>query len=256
MFDEVRFVYRLNDNMQESLRNIDNKLGKIVICDRQKVDSLIIKTKARMIHASLSIEGNTLSLFDVEKICENSQVIRMKNEVQEVRNALELYDNIKGYDYKSEEDFLKAHSVLMQGLNSNGGEYRNHGEGIQKNGYLIYQAPDSLLVPSLMHSLFDLLKNESINKIVLAALFHYYSVTVHPFTDGNGRMARFWINLILISYNEKFEFIPIDEEIYLNQGKYYEAIDKSHNNENANEFITFMLKSINLALDKIIFERG
>lgn len=42
--------------MQESLRNIDNKLGKIVICDRQKVDSLIIKTKARMIHASLSIE--------------------------------------------------------------------------------------------------------------------------------------------------------------------------------------------------------
>ena len=166
MFDEVRFVYKLNDNMQESLRNIDNKLGKIVICDRQKVDSLIIKTKARMIHASLSIEGNTLSLFDVEKICENSQVVRMKNEVQEVRNALELYDNIKGYDYKSEEDFLKAHSVLMQGLNSNGGEYRNHGEGIQKNGYLIYQAPDSLLVPSLMHSLFDLLKNESINKIV------------------------------------------------------------------------------------------
>lgn len=69
-------------------------------------------------------------------------------------------------------------------------------------------------------------------------------------------MARFWVNLILISYNEKFEFIPIDEEIYLNQGKYYEAIDKSHNNENANEFITFMLKSINLALDKIVFERG
>lgn len=75
MFDEVRFVYRLNDNMQESLRNIDNKLGKIVICDRQKVDSLIIKTKARMIHASLSIEGNTLSLFDVLKIVKTVKLL-------------------------------------------------------------------------------------------------------------------------------------------------------------------------------------
>lgn len=52
MFDEIKFVYRLNNSMRESLRNVDNKLGNIVICDKHKVDSLIIKIRARMIHAS------------------------------------------------------------------------------------------------------------------------------------------------------------------------------------------------------------
>ena len=67
-------------------------------------------------------------------------------------------------------------------------------------------------------------------------LFHYYFVSIHPFTDGNGRMARFWVSLMLIEYNDNFEFIPIEEEIYLNQEQYYESINNSHDNGNANEF--------------------
>lgn len=65
-------------------------------------------------------------------------------------------------------------------------------------------------------------------------------------------MARFWSTLILIEYNNNFEFIPIEEEIYLNQANYYEAIEKSHINSNANLFIKFMLEIINSSLDKII----
>jgi predicted HTH transcriptional regulator len=57
---------------------------------------------------------------------------------------------------------------------------------------------------------------------------------------------------MLINYNKKFEFIPVEEEIYLNQEEYYSSIAKCHNNGNANVFIKFVLNTINSSLDKII----
>lgn len=252
LFDKVKFIYNLDDKMIKKLNKIDEKLKIIKINNRQKRNNLVIKSKVRSIHSSLSIEANFLSLFEVENIVENKKVIGKKAEIQEVKNAIKLYNNIKNYDYKNEEDFIKAHLIMMQGFEDDNGKYRNHGEGIVRDGKIIYQAPDSILVPVLMKSLFDLLNDEEINKIILAALFHYYFVVIHPFTDGNGRMARFWVSLILINYNDNFEFIPIEEEMYLKQEKYYEAITSSHNNLNANTFIDFMLDTINSSLDKII----
>lgn len=252
LFDEVKFIYNLDNNMLKKLNEIDEKLKIIKINNKQKRNNLVVKSKVRSIHSSLSIEANFLSLFDVENITENKKVIGKKDEIQEVKNAIKLYNDIKNYDYKKEEDFIKAHLIMMQGFEDDSGKYRNHGEGIIRDGKIIYQAPDSILVPSLMKSLFNLLDEKEINKIILAALFHYYFVVIHPFTDGNGKMARFWVSLILISYNDNFEFIPIEEEMYLNQEKYYEAITSSHNNLNANMFINFMLEIINSSLNKII----
>ena len=57
---------------------------------------------------------------------------------------------------------------------------------------------------------------------------------------------------MLIEYNDNFEFIPIEEEIYLNQEQYYESINNSHDNGNANEFIKFMLYTIDSALSKVL----
>ena len=91
-----------------------------------------------------------------------------------------------------------------------------------------------------------------LNLIILASIFHYYFVAIHPFTDGNGRLARFWMSLMLINYNKDFEFIPIEEEIYLHQEEYYSSIEQCHVNSNANIFIKFILKIINSSLDKII----
>ena len=64
-------------------------------------------------------------------------------------------------------------------------------------------------------------------------------------------MARFWVSLILSNWNSKFEYIPIEEEIYLNQQKYYDYISQWHINGNVNVFIDFMLMCINSSLEKI-----
>ena len=97
-----------------------------------------------------------------------------------------------------------------------------------------------------------MIDNENeIHPLILSCIFHYYFVYIHPFSDGNGRMTRFWVSLILTKWNPKFEYIPIEEEIYLNQQKYYNSIARCHVNGNVNVFIDFMLMFINSSLEKI-----
>lgn len=244
-------LYFIDDEMNELIESINNKLKEIDINDKQKRKYMIAKSRVRSIHSSLSIEANSLSLFDIENIIQDKKVLGKKDEIQEVKNAIEAYNHINEYNYKSEEDFLKAKQIMTKYFDDNNG-YRDHGEGIEKEEVIIYMAPESILVPELMKSLFEYINTSNLNLLVLSAIFHYYFVYIHPFSDGNGRMARFWVSLMLINYNKNFEFIPIEEEIYLNREEYYSSITQCHINHNANVFIKFMLKTINSALDKII----
>ena len=116
----------------------------------------------------------SLSLFDVENISENKNILGKKDDVQEVKNAIEAYNHINEFDYKSEKDFLKAHQIMMKYFDDDNGSYRNHGEGIKKEDKIVYMAPDSVLVPGLMKSLFQYIKNSDLNLIILSSIFHYY----------------------------------------------------------------------------------
>lgn len=252
MLDKIKPIFHIDNEMNDILQNINKKLENISISDKQKRKYMVSKSKVRSIHSSLAIEANSLSLFDVENISENKQVLGRKDEVQEVKNAIEAYNHINDYNYKSENDLLKVHQLMMKYFDEDNGGYRNHGEEVKKKDKIIYMAPESILVPSLMKSLFEYINENDLNIIVLSAIFHYYFVVVHPFSDGNGRCARFWVTLMLINYNKKFEFIPLEEEIYLNQDEYYSSIQECHNNGNANVFIKFILKTINLSIDKLI----
>ena len=237
--------------MNNILNDINVKLKKINVNDKQKRKYMISKSKIRSIHSSLAIEANSLSLFDVESISENKLILGKKDEVQEVKMQLK-HININEYNYKSENDLLKLHGLMMKYFDEDNGNYRNHGEGVKRKDEIIYMAPESILVPSLMKSLFEYISSSDLNIIILSAIFHYYFVFIHPFSDGNGRCARFWVTLMLINYDKNFEFIPLEEEIYLNQENYYLAIAECHNNGNANVFIKFILQTINSSLDKLI----
>ena len=252
LFDKVNPIFNIDEEMNELLNNINLKLNDIKITDKQNRKYMITKSKVRSIHSSLAIEANSLSLFDVENISEHKQIIGKRDEIQEVKNAIEAYDKINDYDYRSEKDFIEVHGLMMKYFDEDNGGYRNHGEGIEKDGKVIYMTPESLLVPSLMKSLFEFINNSDMNIILLSAIFHYYFVAIHPFSDGNGRLARYWVSLMLINYNRDFEFIPIEEEMYLNREEYYSSIAQCHVNGNANVFIKFLLKTINLSLDKVI----
>lgn len=96
------------------------------------------------------------------------------------------------YDWKNEDDFLKVHTLLMKYFEDDNGYYRNHGEAIKKKNEIIYTAPESILVPALMKSLFKFLnaKENEIHPLILSAIFHYYFVYIHPFSDEDEHLRQ------------------------------------------------------------------
>ncbi len=250
--DTLTPIFYISDKNKKMIKKIEKQLDSFHINDIDRKKMLHKKSKVRSIYSSLAIEANSLSLKSVESIVENKPVLGSRKEIQEVKNANELYEHITEYNWKNENDLLKAHTLMMKYFDDDNGYYRNHGEGVKRGNEIIYSAPQSILVPSLMKNLFEFLRDSenNIHPLVLSAIFHYYFVTIHPFSDGNGRMARFWVSLMLTHWNSKFEFIPIEEEIYLRRKKYYDSISECHLNGNANVFIDFMLKCILSSLKK------
>ncbi len=93
---------------------------------------------------------------------------------------------------------------------------------------------------------------DNVHPLILSAIFHYEFVFIHPFSDGNGRMARLWHTILLYSWKPIFEFIPIESQIEKFQDGYYEAIADCHIDGKSNKFIEFMLTQIDAVLDDIL----
>ena len=91
-----------------------------------------------------------------------------------------------------------------------------------------------------------------IHPLILSSIFHYEFVFIHPFSDGNGRMARLWQNILLSQWKEIFEYVPIESQIKKYQDKYYTVINNFNNSGNSNEFIEFMLQMINEVLEELL----
>ena len=73
--------------------------------------------KVRTVHGSLAIEGNTLELEQVTALLDGQRVIGLaKDEIQEVRNAIEVYERIHHFKPHSVKDLLKAHRMMMKDL--------------------------------------------------------------------------------------------------------------------------------------------
>ena len=115
-------------------------------------------------------------------------------------------------------------------------------------------APPHRMVPALMDNLFNWMNEvkENVNPLILSSIFHYEFVFIHPFSDGNGRTARLWQTAILAHWKDLFKYIPIESIIRKHQEEYYAAIQNCNNAGNSNEFIEFMLKIIDEAVDGMI----
>ncbi|MEZ2720900.1 Fic family protein [Paenalcaligenes hominis] len=202
----------------------------------------------RTIHGSLAIEGNSLSVDQITAVLEGKLVIAPPREVQEVKNALAVYDNFHIYQPDKESDLLAAHEVLMTGLMDESGRYRSGGVGVMSGKEVIHMAPPANQVPRLMHDLFNWLQHTEHHPLVASAIFHYEFEFIHPFADGKGRMGRLWQSLISAKWNPLFANLPIESLVYANQLDYYQAIANSTAQTNSAPFVEFMLGVISQTL--------
>ena len=247
--------FSISNKMLEFVSSISEKIGRISdYTDFETKPQLRKNNRIKSIYSSLAIEANSLSLSEVRDVINGHIVLGPQREIQEVKNAYDAYDKLNEINPYSVSELKKYHSIMTYALVNDSGSFRKGEEGVFDGDKCIFMAPPANLVPSLTEDLFHWMSREknSIHPLILSSVFHYEFVFIHPFSDGNGRMARLWQTAILTKWKPIFQFIPIESQIYKYQDRYYNAISDCHVEGNSNLFIEFMLEMIDETLSEII----
>ncbi len=247
--------FHITNEMLTLVSSISEKLGRISITGNLETRPHLRKNnRIKSIHSSLKIEANSLSLGQVRDVIGGKTVLGEQKEIQEVKNAYAAYERIAGIDPYDMDDLLEIHGVMTKYLVDEAGVFRSGEEGVFSGDKCIFMAPPAKMVPSLMRDLFAWLKSakNEVHPLILSAVFHYEFVFIHPFADGNGRMARLWHTAFLTKWNPIFEYVPIESRIEQFQDDYYDAIAKCHAAGDSDIFIRFMLEKIDGVLDEFI----
>ena len=245
--------YTITNQMLSYVASISEKIGRItLISNMEKKPHLRKNNRIKSIHSSLRIEANSLTLNQVRDVINGKIVLGEQREIQEVKNAYCAYGKIAEINPYSIRDLKKYHGIMTKYLEEQSGDFRRGEEGVFHDE-CIFMAPPAQYVPQLMEELFAWMKEvaREIHPLILSSIFHYEFVFIHPFSDGNGRMARLWHTAILYRWKPIFEYIPIESQIEKFQDDYYEAIAKCHVAGESTLFIEFMLAQVDKILDEI-----
>ena len=246
--------FQITNAMLTYVASISEKIGKITATSNLSSKPHLRKNnQIKSIHSSLKIEANSLSLGQVRDIIDGKTVLGEPKEIQEVKNAFAAYERFSEIEPYSIESLKQFHGIMTQYLVPDSGEFRRGEEGIFSGEKCIFMAPPAKLVSQLMDELFVWMKEaeKNVHPLILSSVFHYEFVFIHPFSDGNGRMARLWHTAILSNWKSIFRYIPIESRIEEFQEEYYEVISRCHTEGESTIFIEFMLSQIDKILDDV-----
>lgn len=252
-------LFSITNEILSYVSSISEKIGRITaISNLEAKPHLRKNNRIRSIHSSLKIEANSLSLGQVRDVINGRTVLGEQKEIQEVKNAYAAYERLSEINPYNVRDLKRFHGIMTKYIVEESGSFRRGEEGVFNGDRCIFMAPPARLVPQLMGELFNWMKGaeDSVHPLILSSVFHYELVFIHPFSDGNGRMARLWHTAILSKWKSIFEYIPIESQIERFQSEYYDAIAKCHADGASTVFIEFMLAQIDRILDDISLQIG
>ncbi|MBK2124991.1 Fic family protein [Fangia hongkongensis] len=237
--------YTITSKIINLIAKISESVGRLsVITNNENALKLRRINRIKTIQGSLAIEGNTLDESHITDIINGKRVLAPQKEIQEVRNAIEVYDHFGQWQPDKEQHLLDAHHILMKGLIDEIGSYRSGGVGVLSGQDVIHVAPPANQVPRLMKDLFSWLNTTDDHPMIVSCVFHYEFEFIHPFSDGNGRMGRLWQSLILSKWHELLAYIPVESLVYKYQKAYYQAIHDSTAQSDSSAFIEFILSML------------
>ncbi len=197
------------------------------------------------IYNSNAIEGNTLTLSETKLVLEEGVTVGGKSlkEHLEAKNTAEAYDLVRsmaeGKRKVTPETILEIHEVVTHGILVDAGRYRT--ANVRITG-AVNSPPAFLKVPSLVAELAARVQDSKDDVVTTAAKLHHGLVEIHPFADGNGRVARLMTNLYLMSRG----YLPIALR-KKDRMRYYEALRKADAG-NVAPFIDFIARAIDESL--------
>lgn len=205
------------------------------------------KIKLDWNYHSNAIEGNQLNYgetvaFLMHGITAKGKTLKDHLDIKGHNDAINfLLDIIKDYRDISETDIRTLHKIILveaydvDAITTDGqptkkrislGEYKTTPNSVKtRTGEMHYYAtPEEtpILMGELMQWYHACKDNDKVHPIVFASLFHHQFVAIHPFDDGNGRLGRMLMNLILM----KYRYLPI---VIKNEDKnnYYSVLSQA-----------------------------
>jgi len=239
---------------------IDDRIHKRIIEKKKKLDKLIKNISPEIIrniekemqiefvYNSNSIEGNTLTRGETE-LALRGITVKGKNimeilEVQNHPNALKLIKDLS-FDQKyriTEDDIKTIHKIIMNGVIGTAGSYRQSQIHIQGANFI---PPAFYDIEDQMKDLVSFINNnpDELRPIELASYTHHAISWIHPFDDGNGRIARLLLNFIL--FQNGYRFVVIRK---VDRKKYLDCLSKADVG-NSEPFVNFIARCEEQTLD-------
>ena len=228
----------LNDREKKALEMVDGVRRNVKYALRTPnrwVGQLRRNMFARNIRGSNSIEGYNVSAEDAVAAVAGEEPLTAERETWA---AIKGYRDAMTYVLQLAEDphfeygdgFLRSLHFMMinYDLTRNPGRWRPGPIYVrdERKGEVVYEGPASESVPELMADLSNRLNaREDCPAMVRAAIAHLNLVMVHPFSDGNGRMARCLQTLVLAREGIlEPEFCSIEEYLGRNTQDYYDVL--------------------------------
>ncbi len=231
--------------MEDILQKIDelqNQINSIRPLDRETIVSLKNYYKIGLTWSSNALEGNTLTESETKVVIEDGLTIGGKplKDHFEASGHADAYEAMIRMTQKriiTEEDILKLHQLFFIKIDGdNAGVYRKSRVFISGSKYPL-PAPEE--VAGLMKELVNNIDKKRINEhpVIFAAKTHLEFVFIHPFIDGNGRVARLLMNLILLQEGYTIALIPP-----VLRSNYISSIEKAH--ENDEQFLELIARCV------------
>jgi len=208
----------------------------------------------RSVHHGTHIEGNQLEKNEAFDVLRGKEVMARARDVQEVinyRTVIDLIDQESKRKNSQVNEFLihKIHTIVVKSILdiSKSGAYRTKQVVIKNSetGEVTFTPPTPLEVPYLMKEFIAWVNNisdDELHPILKAGIAHHELVRIHPYIDGNGRVARVIATLILLlgGYDIR-RFFSLEEYYDKDAISYYENLQRATSGDMTTwlEYFTF-----------------
>jgi len=251
-------IYTITDEILNSIAEIEALRIKVTharILPERAIE-LHYRATVEKVHSSTSIEGNPLSLKQVDSVIKGQSLTRRKYAEIEVRNYKKALDYIEKRKLTgimlTAEDLFVLHELAMKDLlpEEKTGKLR---AGpiyiIDQDEKLKYTGPEARYVKQKLEELINWLNemNESVHPCLAAAILHYQFASIHPFADGNGRTARL-LSMLYLGIR-KYDFdgsIVLDSYYAHERSEYYAALhncqgEKYHEGQDLTSWVSYFI---------------
>ena len=232
--------YVREERFEEKIQSIKkNYLKEFNALPKVAKEKFIQHFAVQFTYNSQKIEGSTITLKDTRQIVEDGIApAKSIKEIEETKEHHRLF--LEMLEYKDDitlQRVLYWHKRLFEkSYPQIAGKIREH--NVKVAGSLT-KFPDHIEVEYLLKEFFEWYEENKrkYNGVELAALVHLKFVSIHPFSDGNGRVSRLIMNYVLFKENYPLLDIP-----YVDRKSYYNSLEKSNLKEDSNYFIEFIVK--------------